>query len=352
MKRLLSFNGIGTAALILAAVGFGGCASNPPSPDDEDEVAEDSAALEQAAPTVEKSADGRAKPEGVRGREMRGHQRGGPGMHGPGGPEMMLFRAAEDLDLTDAQQAALDDAKDAMRPDGERGPKPEKMAELAAAIRKGSVDKGALAPAANGADPMKEHRAKVVAAIQKLHATLTPAQRKQLVASVQSKMSERGERGDRQGPSAGKRGDKMRGPGGGRMGKTGFILRGLEVSDAQQATITAALDKAGLGMDDEREMPSTADFEAMRGKAEAALTAFASDTFDASTSLPAPPVGKMAGGPKRFVSSLAVIVPLLDADQREALAARIEEGPFDHGPGGRGPDDRGDCKGTPPAAQE
>ena len=48
---------------------------------------------------------------------------------------------------------------------------------------------------------------------------------------------------------------------------------------------------------------------------EALLAGFVSDDFDASTSLPAPWVLKI-----RLVEVLSVAVPLLDAEQREALA--------------------------------
>lgn len=325
MMRVFSFNRIVVAASMLAAVGLTGCTSSQPSVDDEDEVAEDSAALE----------DSSADPDATEAKEARrgdrgGHgMRGGPGMRGrgPGGPEMFLFRAAEDLDLTDAQRTTLEAAQDEMRPgrDG-KGPRPEKMAELAAAVRKGSVDVAALAPPA-GTDPMKDHRAKSVAAIQKLHDTLTPAQRKELVAAVQAKMADHGDREGR--PDAGERGAKGRGPGagGGRMNPTSFLLHGIDVSDAQQAKITAALEKAGLGANDAPEPPA---FSEMKAKAEAGLAAFAKDQFDAATALPQPPAGKTQGGPKRFVESLAVIVPLLDADQREELAQRIEQGPPGH----------------------
>jgi Spy/CpxP family protein refolding chaperone len=338
MKRVFSLNRIVLAASMLASVGIIGCASGQPTLSDEDEVAEEGAALEDSADaegadaedaadegaTAEERRDRRGRPG--RGHGMRGH---GPGM---GGPAMFLFRAAEDLELTDAQKATLSEIRDGMKPaDGERGPRPEKTAELAAAVRKGSVNVATLAP--SDADPMKEHRAKMVAAVQKLHDTLTPAQRAELVADLQAKVAEHAGDEPGKGRKGGPKGGEARGPHG---KKALFILHGLDVSDEQTAKITAALDEAGLGASDAPEPP---DFDVMRAKADAALVAFAKDDFVAANALPDAPAGKMGHGPKRFVESLAVIVPHLDAEQREALAQRIEEGPMGHhgrkGPRGR-----------------
>ncbi len=63
----------------------------------------------------------------------------------------------------------------------------------------------------------------------------------------------------------------------------------------------------------------------------ARLETFAADRFDANAFLPQPPAGEKMG-PRahldRMVGALAAIVPILDEAQRNALAERIEKGPF------------------------
>jgi malic enzyme len=79
-------------------------------------------------------------------------------------------------------------------------------------------------------------------------------------------------------------------------------------------------------------------FEAMQTAAKARLESFASDTFDAKAFL-GPPEGSEAAGKKmleQMAKHLAVIVPMLDATQREALAANLEKGHGMMGRGGRG----------------
>lgn len=94
------------------------------------------------------------------------------------------------------------------------------------------------------------------------------------------------------------------------------------MSDEQRAEIEKALETAGVG---KRAEPPTQDREAMREAHRAALEAFGTDRFDADALLPkAPP---HAGKPHGFIEALAVVVPLLTAEQRESLADRIEEGP-------------------------
>jgi len=77
----------------------------------------------------------------------------------------------------------------------------------------------------------------------------------------------------------------------------------------------------------------------------ARLESFASDSFDAKAFV-APPAGAPQGGAMhplaRMVNELAVVVPLLDPAQREALAAQLEKGPPMGRPGDheRGPGPR------------
>jgi Spy/CpxP family protein refolding chaperone len=104
------------------------------------------------------------------------------------------------------------------------------------------------------------------------------------------------------------------------MGGAGFFLRGLDLTEAQRASIETALAKAGL---DEPAKDATFK-QQMLEKAKSSLAAFAKDSFDAEAVVP-----EMGHGPHlgRMVKALAVVVPLLDDAQRAALADRIEQGP-------------------------
>ncbi len=106
------------------------------------------------------------------------------------------------------------------------------------------------------------------------------------------------------------------------------MLQGLELSDDQRAKVKAAFDEKA---------PSEADRDAMKARHEAfrktmqeRLQSFANDAFDGSAFV-AMPKDDAKGGPEmmagRMVKALAVVVPILDAGQREALAKNIEQGP-------------------------
>ncbi|HEU4538810.1 MAG TPA: hypothetical protein VFS00_32045 [Polyangiaceae bacterium] len=70
--------------------------------------------------------------------------------------------------------------------------------------------------------------------------------------------------------------------------------------------------------------------EAMRAVMHERLASFAGDAFDAEAFV-SPPTDAKAGAPgnhfEPMLDALAVAVPVLDATQREALAARLEQGP-------------------------
>jgi hypothetical protein len=78
--------------------------------------------------------------------------------------------------------------------------------------------------------------------------------------------------------------------------------------------------------------------EVMRAIRHERLASFVGDAFDAKTFV-TPPTDAKAGGPgnpfEPMIDDLAIVTPLLDATQREALAARLEKGPpaFEGRPG-------------------
>jgi len=251
-------------------------------------------------------------------------------MHG----HPLLAAALEEINLSPEQRKTIDGAIDNLH-----NGKPDQMKgfhkALADQVRAGKIDEAALKATMGDVDKTHaDHRAAVVKAVETLHATLTPAQRTELVTLVKERMEKHAMHGKKRGH------EKMDGEHHGRHGKGGpvmFLLHGIELRDDQRQAIEAAMPpKPEKDADDKAEK-----FEAHRARMDAALEAFKSDKFDASTVLPERE-GKhpMAD---RFVKVLGAVVPILDAGQRAELAKRLEEGPRmrrggKHGPHGHGPD--------------
>jgi Spy/CpxP family protein refolding chaperone len=241
-----------------------------------------------------------------------GFRHGRPGAHGPAG---LLFAALHELDLTAAQRATIEGALKELH-EG-KGP-PDKVAfeaqrtALAAQVRSGKIDKSALSFPAHKGPPDPARMAK---AVQTLHDTLTPAQRKELVTAM-------GEKGHGPGAEPG----EHPGPKGGPLQ---HLLADLSVTDAQRAQIEEGLAKVMPAKPDREAMK--AKHEAMRAEMKARLQAFAADKLDAAA-FAAPPkdAPQHMRGPEHMIDALAVIVPILTDAQRAELAKRIEQGP---GPG-------------------
>lgn len=298
-------------SLVVTLAGVVGCSGEGGA----SEGAESADGVAQAPLTDEAQAD----DEGPAGPHARRH-------HGPGGPEFLLMASLRDLDLTDAQRATIQGAIDKLPQGPQARPKDAApFKALAEGVRAGKVDASAVTAKLGAPPDFEERRAALAGALQTLHATLTKEQRSALVASIQKRMDEHGPKGERgeHGPK-GERG--MRG--GMPMGPLGFLLRDLDLKDTQREAIARAL---------EAQKPSEADheamkqrFEAMRGEMRARLQTFTADSFDAKAFL-TPPAGDKGPGKmnpmEHMVKELAVVVPLLDAAQREKLATLIEQGP-------------------------
>jgi Spy/CpxP family protein refolding chaperone len=268
----------------------------------------------------------------------------------PGGPEGLLVAALHELDLSEAQRAAIQGALEGLTADTRRAPPPDRapFLALAAGVRAGKVDEAATIASFEAARPPEGgRRAGVADALRTLHQTLTKEQRRALIDAIAQRVAEHeppdgaparrpeGERGERPGAPRG----EGRHPG----GPLGMLLGDLSLTDSQRDAIDRAL---------EAERPKDggvarrARFEAHRAERSARLETFASDAFDADA-FAAPPAGPDDKGPKehveRLVHTLAVVVPLLDETQRQALASRLEQGPPPMGhpgqrPGRRGPE--------------
>ena len=275
--------------------------------------------------------------DGGRQGERHGRGRRGPGGHG--GPLHLARVALHALDLTEGQrttiEASLADVKSAKHAGPKGGhDKPAAFAALAEGVRAGRVDEAAvLAEVEDREGPPAEMLDSAAAVLQTLHATLTPAQRQELVslaAPPADAERERGPRGAEGKPRTGERGEHAR-------GAAGHLLRGVDLTDEQRAKVDAAF--AALEPSDAEREATKAERAAHRAETEARLRAFAADRFDAKAFV-APPARDREGGPRahlaRMVRAVAAIVPVLDGAQREVLAKNLESGPMHHGKGGKG----------------
>jgi len=292
--------------LFAASLAIGGCASTSSSIDADENIAANSEAATATADA----------PHGPRGE--RGHP--------------LLAAALHELDLSAEQRKTIESAIDDLHT-RQNDPKKAFHKALADDVRAGKVDEAALQAQAGDMDKAAaEHRAAVVKAVATLHATLTPAQRTQLVTFVKERMHEHS-RHEGKPDLDEKNGEHHARHGGPIM----FMLHGIDLRDDQKKAIEAAMPaKPDVDQDDKAEK-----FEQHRARMDAALEAFKGDKFDAASVLPEHD-GKSPRA-DRFVKMLQVVVPILDTEQRAQLAKRIEEGPRmghhrgKHGHHGRGP---------------
>ena len=345
---------------LLAASGCESSSAPAPAP-----TGSAAAPVTAAATGVAKAKPGKHAKDGKH-RGDKGRKRGRRG-----GPHMMVKLAMKTLELTDEQRGKLE----ALGPDkpSDEAMEARKAAHkaLADAVRAGAIDVDALMKSA----PDNQHEA-MVTRLDTLHATLTPEQRTALVATMRDK-------GDR------KKGDRKRGKGdhaheheheggeahdhghghgkgsdhdhdhegedhaheheheggeahdhghdhgegsdhdhdhrrggkmGGRRSPLGKMLHGIELSEEQTTKVEEALAAAKLGSD--HEDGGSGKGARKKEEHEALLEAFTKDDFDAAKLLGEPEGNKH----RRYLERLAVVVPLLEEEQRNQLAERIEAG--------------------------
>ncbi|MEO8876894.1 MAG: hypothetical protein ABI461_14970, partial [Polyangiaceae bacterium] len=251
------------------------------------------------------------------------------------GPEGHLLAAAlrePSINLTTAQRSTIEGALQSMEPKGPPADMQARMTSLAAQVRTGNIDTTAKS---GPSDTDRAARLVVDAkALETLHSTLTVNQRTALVAAV-SKGGEHGERGEH-GKHRGQRpeGKDSNGPrehagkGHGDHGRMDRLVGDLDLTQAQKDAIHTKM---------EANKPSDADREAMKAKMQsfhaakqAKLQTFASDSFDATAFVTPPADALNKGREDHMAKKLSVIVSVLDAAQREKLAAKLEQGPRPH----------------------
>jgi hypothetical protein len=235
--------------------------------------------------------------------------------HHARGPAAMLFRAAKSLDVDADQRATIDNLTTNLRADraSMRAPMEALHAALVAGVKAGNVDLAALAPLQAAVKAAHQaHAAREASALDGLWATLQPAQRAALVATVRERQAERAERwaehraeGEGQAAWAAKRVERL--------------TETLALTDAQQVAVA--------NMTVKQEQPTaqrTTWRAAMKARNEALLTAFTGDSFEAKNLELAPIRGANEGMAHGHAAFLAQLVPVLDASQRTALAASME----------------------------
>ena len=311
---MISFRALSTVSLLGLLVTLAGCSAESATAG-----GADTAGTTRAADTV--VADQASSDHGP-----------GRGPRPGGGPDFLLFAALhEPINLTAAQKTTIEGALAANKPSAPPSFDKTRVSALAAGIRAGKVEASAVKPP--GEDGFAAHQAASAKALATLHATLTPEQRTALVAAV----AKRGEQMHKDFGKDGARPPHMEHggppPGGGAMGPMGpmgHMLEGLDLTKAQEEAIKAKLDAQRPAPPSEADRAAMkAQHESMRTAMQAKLQTFASDSFDA-TAFVTPPDGAMkppADHADRFAADLTFITSILDASQREKLAARIEAGP-------------------------
>ena len=244
---------------------------------------------------------------------------GGPRAGRPhGGPDFLVFAALhEDIGLSPEQRTTIQALVEKSHPKDGARPQPDKskIAELAAAVRSGSVDATKLKND-RGDAMMQQHIAASATKLKTLHDTLGKDQRAKLVDAVAAKHAQRPEGPPKGGPGGehGPRGEH------GAMGPGGHMLEGLDVTDAQKAEIKAKLEA------NRPAPPSEAERAAMKAAMDAKLQSFKADAFDANAFVQ-PPANMPNGHADAMAKDLQVIVSVLTPAQREKLAQKIEQGP-------------------------
>jgi len=283
--------------------------------------------------------------------------RGKKGFHGKGGSCGKLVKTAlEVLDLTEEQRLALEGLRQSRLEGMGDGPRDDRAAfheALVKALETGKIDRAALEAKIASKDKLSEQKlAERNARLAKLHATLTPEQRKTLVDAVRAKLERKADKrddradDDRMGRK-GKRGPKGKDKGDfhGKSMMLGW-LRGVELTAEQQAQVDALAAKAEAFHPDDDDW--TDKREDKLDELSTLLDAFAADDFDPAKSAPRPsPMKNPAEKVAFHVEQFEALLGILTADQRAQLAETIKSHPGKMGHHGmKGPGCGGDCPGN------
>jgi len=255
-----------------------------------------------------------------------------PKPHRHGGVAASLFRAANELNLPQPQQATLDTIEVSLKSDddGVRSAMKAFRADLAAGIKAGKLDAAKLTADGSAVDQaIAVHKAKEAEALESLHALLDTTQRTALVAALRARQ------GEREGHATEwmRAKDASGAPIDWSKRRVEKLTTDLGLDASQQTQVAAMLTKA-------HDPPNAAGlqsrWEERRNRVDALLTAFAGDTFAAkSLDLNILP-GKTAHEPMdHLVSFASLLLPILRPDQLGKFAGSLDR-PFGAGEhGGR-----------------
>jgi Spy/CpxP family protein refolding chaperone len=280
---------------------------SPPAP-----VASASAAPSVAAASASASAGpvGSATPHPTFGRH--------------GGIAAGLFRATNDLVLTQAQRDSLEKLEPTLTADddGIRNAMKGFRADLIAGVKAGKIDTAKMTADDVVIDKaFSDHHDKETAALDSLHTLLEPAQRTRVVATVREMQAKREGRMT----SWMKDKDSDGGPLDWNKKRLDKMTADLTLDAGQQTKIAAILAKAN---DPPNAAAMQQRWDDAKKRMDALLTAFAADPFDAKkadlTILP----GKTAHDPMDHMAAFFTqLLPVLHPDQRDKLAASMDR-PF------------------------
>jgi Spy/CpxP family protein refolding chaperone len=294
--------GLALPIAMTLAIGCSSTETPPPAPT-ATATAAVTAPVATAAPTATSAARDHAKKR----------WRGGRGIAG------MLFHAADDLDLKDAQKATVEKLAEQLRAGGPRTEMKDYHTALVAQVRAGKIDAAKLDPLHAAVEKAEQARKdKEAEALNGLYAALEPAQRKALVAAVRAKQAEH----------AGKMEKKAEDTDWAKH-HLEHLTKQVDLDAAQQKRVEPLMAK------DAHPAPDAMRDE-MKKHGDAVLAAFEADGFDAKKLEAAPPAGKK-GPQAAHVDFLTALLPILKPEQREKLAASMEKMPEGRHEGGMGP---------------
>jgi Spy/CpxP family protein refolding chaperone len=231
------------------------------------------------------------------------------------GPAGTIFRAARDLELTDAQKTTIDGLESQL--EGAEPPNDDfktLQADIVTGIRAGKLDPAKLQTDYAAIDKtLLAQQAKEADALSGLYAALEPAQRKTLVEAVRAKQAAREAQFDAH--LAGDAGA----PAEWTKRRLDRMTAQLGLDATEQPKVAAILAK------DDSMSPAAMRVQRDEGKKrmDAVLGAFAADKFDPKTlDLGAIPGKTAHEGLEKDTKFLAQLLPILTPEQREKLAVQ------------------------------
>lgn len=235
---------------------------------------------------------------------------------GRGGATALIQKALRELELDDAQKKTLGDAlAQQKKSDAERAARQELNQALAGGARAGALDEELVkSKVALVEEAITAQSTQLATALDTLHQTLSPAQRKAFLASLDGMpMWSDDEQAE------GGRSRRLRSARGGSTIELARLMRGLNLSEEQRKKM-----KEATAEDDAQPRDREARMIEIKKTRQTLKDAFASDTFDAValTSNKEVTARRMAAV-HREVKAIRTLIGILDAEQREKLAAGL-----------------------------